>query len=130
VDSRGWGTYSYALLRDGSGNPVTLSLNGSTNTFRLTSTGPEANTEVNANFLMLVPLTTPTPGSISASLDGGNIVLSFPTDPGFSYQVQFKDNVTDSSWSNLGNAISGDGTVKSINDAATGSHRFYRVAVQ
>jgi hypothetical protein len=130
VDSHGWGSYAWVLLRDGSGNPVTLSLNGSTNTFRLTSAGPEANTEVNANFIMLVPLTTPTPGSISASLNAGNIVISFPTEAGFSYQVQWKDKVSDSSWSNLGSAVSGEGTVKSVNDSAAGSQRFYRLAIQ
>ena len=29
VDSHGWGTYNWILLRDGSGEPVTLVLNGS-----------------------------------------------------------------------------------------------------
>ena len=128
VDSHGWGSYAWSPLRDGSGNTVKLALNGGTNTFRLTSAGPEGNTEVNANFLMLVPVATP--GLISATLSGGNIVLSFPTESGFSYQVQHKGNLTDSSWNNLGNAVAGDGTSKSVSDPATGVKRFYRLEIQ
>jgi len=128
VDSHGWGSYAWVPLRDGSGALMTLALNGSTNTFRLTSAGPEANTEANANFLMLVPVANP--GLITASLSGGNIVLSFPTESGFSYQAQYKENLSDSNWNNLGSSVVGDGTSKSVNDSAAGAKRFYRLEIQ
>ena len=128
VDSHGWGTYNWILLRDGSGEPVTLVLNGSVATFRLTSAGPEDNTEANANFLMLLPIANPV--TLNATLTGGNMVLSFDTETGFSYQVQYKQQLENGSWSNLGSSISGNGTVQTVSDPATAGKRFYRLQVQ
>lgn len=128
VDSHGWGTYNWIILKDGSGSPVTLTLDGTQTTFRLTSTGPEANTEVNANFLMLVPIANPV--SLEATLVGGNIVLSFATDSGFSYQVQFKENLTDANWSILGSAVVGNGASRSVTDPVVLGKRFYRLQIQ
>ena len=128
VDSHGWGSYAYVLLKDGSGNPVTLGLDGNVTTLRLTSSGPEANTEANANFLMLVPVANPV--SIIPSLIEGNMVLSFATESGFLYQLQYKDSLTDPNWNNLGSALEGTGTIRSVSDPATASKRFYRLQVQ
>ena len=113
----GWQSYAWVPLRDGSGAPVALTLNGSTNTFKLTSGG-----EANINFFMLVP-----PLNITPTLVGGSINLAFPTQPGFGYQVQYETNATDANWLNLGSLIPGDGTVKSLNDPVSRSKRFYRV---
>ena len=77
---------------------------------------------------MLVPVASPV--LITPSLNGGNMVLSFPTDSGFSYQVQYKNGLIDASWSTLGTAVEGNGAVQSVNDPATGSSRFYRLQVQ
>jgi hypothetical protein len=129
VDSHGWGTYNWIQLTDGTG-PVALTLDGSTTTFRLTSTGPEANTEANANFFMLVPSANPNPVSLQASQAGGNIVLSFATESGVSYQVQYKDTLTDANWSNLGSAVVGNGAIRSVTDPTVGSKRFYRLQIQ
>ncbi len=128
VDSHGWGTYAWVQLKDASANPVTLACNGSAITLRLTSAGPEANTEANGNFLMLVPVANPV--SLSASLNSGNIVLSFPTESGFSYQLQFKDNASDASWNTLGSPVLGNGAVQSVSDSAGGAKRFYRLHIQ
>jgi hypothetical protein len=128
VDSHGWGSYGWILLKDGSGNPVTLALDGSATTLRLTSTGPEENTEANANFFMLVPVASPV--SLNASLIGSTMALSFSTGTGFSYQVQYKDDLTEETWKNLGTALTGNGAVQSVNDQATGTKRFYRVQIQ
>lgn len=130
VDSHGWGTYNWIELKDGTGSPIVLTLDGSATTFRLTSTGPEANTEANANFFMLVPLANPTPVSFQPSVAGGNIVLTFATETGFSYQVQYKDNLSDASWSNLGSAVVGNGANQSVSDPTVGSKRFYRLQIQ
>ena len=89
----GWQTYVWSALRDGSGNLVALNLDGSTNTFRLTSAGPLGNTEVNVNFFMLVP-----PLTLNASRNGNNVDLSFLTQPGFNYQIQYKNDLGDPTW--------------------------------
>jgi hypothetical protein len=129
VDSHGWGTYAWVPLRDAGGNAVKLTLDGNKQTFRLTSAGPEANTEVNVNFLMFVPA-APAQPTINAALIDGNISLSFATESGFSYQVRYKDELSDSSWNNLGSAIPGDGMVKTVSDPASGAKRFYRLEAQ
>jgi hypothetical protein len=128
VDTHGWGSYAWVILKDGSGNPVQLSLDGSAATLRVTSAGPEANTEVNVNFLMLVPI--PNPVSMNAGLNGSNIILSFPTESGFQYQVQYKDSLGSGEWTDLGNAVVGNGTVQSASDPVLGGSRFYRLLIQ
>lgn len=128
VDSQGWGNYRWIPLQNGLGDPVTLALDGNPTTLRLTSAGPEANTEANVNFFMLVPVASP--GSINASLVDGAMVLSFTTEAGFSYQVQYKDDLAEAAWKNLGAALPGNGAAQSVNDPATGTKRFYRVQIQ
>jgi hypothetical protein len=91
---------------------------------RLDGTTPN---EVNVNFLMLVP-TTPKP-RLTASVVGGNISISFATQTGYSYQVQYKNNLTDATWTPLGGAISGNGSIQSASDSGAGASRFYRVQV-
>jgi hypothetical protein len=128
VDSHGWGSYAYVLLKDASGNPVQLGFDGNVTTLRLTSAGPEANTEANANFLMLVPVANAVP--ISSSLVEGNIVISFATELGFLYQLQYKHSLMDSNWANLGSALEGTGAVRSVSDTAIAGQRFYRLHIQ
>jgi hypothetical protein len=68
---------------------------------------------------------------VTAGLSGGNVTLSFLTQSGFSYQVQYKNNLTDATWTSLGSALSGNGSVQSASDPTAGNaHRFYRVQVQ
>jgi len=112
---------NFYLSANGSGTgQVSYRLDGNTNTFKLVSGG-----EVNVNFFMLVP-----PFTLKGAVSGGTITLSFKTQPGFAFQPQYKTNLTDAPWLNLGAAIPGDGTVKSVNDTATESHRFYRFSVR
>jgi hypothetical protein len=128
VDSHGWGSYAWIPLREVSSSPLTLHFDGSETTLRLTSAGPEANTEANGNFIMLVPVATPMP--LSASRVGANMVISFPTETGFSYQVQYKNTLADANWTDLGAALDGNGSVQTMSDPASGSQRFYHVKVQ
>ncbi len=60
----------------------------------------------------------------------GNIGIPFPTQSGYGYQVEYKTNLTDAAWTPLGNMISGDGTIQSVNDMTGGGSRFYRVRIQ
>jgi hypothetical protein len=126
IQNRGWGTWQWQELLDASGNPVQLDFDGSAQTLRL---GGTTGNEVNVNFLMLVP-TTPMP-KITVTINGGNIQLSFITQTGYSYQILYKDNLTDPTWTPLGSAIPGDNSVHSPSYSIPGNgHRFYRVQVQ
>jgi hypothetical protein len=66
-----------------------------------------------------------------AGVSPGNnsqIQISFDTLPGQHYQVQFKDNLADSSWTSLGGTVSGNGSSTTVSDDMTGSpRRFYRL---
>jgi hypothetical protein len=53
------------------------------------------------------------PVVVSVSKVGANINLSFLTQGATSYQVVYKDNLTDSSWTPVGSLISGDGSTMS-----------------
>ncbi|HWF18854.1 MAG TPA: hypothetical protein VG754_06275 [Verrucomicrobiae bacterium] len=121
-----WESYTFVPLRDDSGNLVSVTFNGSTNTLQVGRPTPiTLLQDVNVNFLMLVPVF-----NIQATPNGANLNLSFATQSGFKYQVQYKTNLTDVGWISLGSAVSGNGTVKSVSDSLAGTHRFYRVAIQ
>jgi Concanavalin A-like lectin/glucanases superfamily len=117
-------TWQWVRLSDNNGQPVVVALSG-TNTLRVTTLSGNAN----ADFFMLV--TAPSPVSLTASLSGSNIILSFPTQAGLSYTVQYKDDLTAGVWTPLpqGTAIWGDGSVKSVSDGPIGAKRFYRLVI-
>jgi hypothetical protein len=128
IQNLGWGTWQWQELTDGSGNPVKVVLDSSAQTLRL---GGTTGNEVNVNFLMLVA-TTPSP-KLTATLGGGNVTISFATQTGYSYQVQYKNNLTDATWTPLGGPISGNNAVQSVSYSSTGvgnNHRFYQVQIQ
>jgi hypothetical protein len=70
------------------------------------------------------------PVTVTPALVGGDIVLSWPSQVSSSYQVVYKDNLTDATWTSIGPAVIGDGTVKSASFPATGGKRFYSVLTQ
>jgi hypothetical protein len=126
VDNNGWETYEFTPLRDNSGNLVTLTLNGSTNTLQL-GVPIGAGSDVNANFLMLVPASSSGSFAITVSSGSGSIVIAFPTQIGSNYQLLYKNNLTDSSWTAVGSPVAGTGSVESISQPVSGASRFYRV---
>ena len=67
------------------------------------------------------------PVTVTASLSGGIINLSWLSQGATSYQVVYKDNLTDTSWTPIGSPVVGDGTVKSASFSANLSKRFYSV---
>ena len=69
----------------------------------------------------------PAPPALAATLSGGNLVLSFPTQSGFQYQVEYKNSLSDPDWSSLGSPIAGNGVVQTATDPAGQTGRFYRV---
>jgi len=124
----GWSSWTWSALVDGSGNPVKVTLDGSAKTFRLGGTPIAGHDEANVGFLMLVKV-APSP-KLTASGSGGGINVSFPTENGYTYQLQYKNNLSDPVWTSVGVPVTGDGTVKSAGDSSTSSSRFYLVKVQ
>jgi hypothetical protein len=110
------------LVNTNTGQPVILSLGG-TNTFQMTGDYNE-----NANFFELVPVAQST--SLTASLSGTNILLSFPTQAGSTYTVYWKNDLLDPTWTQLGAPVLGNGSITSVLDGISESHRFYRLTIQ
>jgi hypothetical protein len=54
------------------------------------------------------------------------VIISFPSQAGGIYRVFYRDNLSAGEWSLL-TSVLGDGTVKSVNDLATATGRFYKV---
>jgi hypothetical protein len=111
-----WQTYAWVPLKDSNGSLVVVSLGG-TNTLRLTDGG------ANLNFLMLAPA-----AALSAAQSGSSLDLSFVTQTGFNYTVQFKNTLAGGTWTDL-STVAGDGTPKTVGSAMTGPSRFYRLEV-
>jgi hypothetical protein len=110
------------LVNTNTGQPVVLSLSG-TNTLQMTGDYNE-----NANFFELVPVAQSI--SLTASLSGTNILLSFPTQAGSTYTVYWKNDLLDPTWTQLGAPVLGNGYIMSVLDGRSESHRFYRLTIQ
>jgi hypothetical protein len=74
--------------------------------------------------LVLQPTIVPT--TLSANLAGGNLEISFPTQNGVTYEVVYKNSMTDPSW-NVIETIIGDGTTNSVSYPVTTPVRAYAV---
>jgi hypothetical protein len=66
---------------------------------------------------------------INVTRGNGVTHLSFLTSGAHSYTVQYKNNLKDSSWTNL-NSVSGTGSTVTVNDSTAVSNRFYRLYIQ
>jgi len=107
---------------------VSVTLDGNTNTLKLVRDGTAPFADVNVNFLMLVPALGPV--TLKATIAGGNVNISFPTQSGYTYQIESKINLTDPTWNNVGSAVTGDGTVKTVPDLISNAGRYYRARIQ
>jgi len=72
--------------------------------------------------------------SITASTTdaANNISLTFPSEPGFTYQIQGSSTMNSNDWTNLGASVTptaGTSTTHTVPDPGieTAAHRFYRV---
>ena len=81
-------------------------------------------TTATANYLWLNPTF-----SLIAGLDstGTNIAITLPTESWHSYQLQYKNAVTDPSWSNLGSPFGGNDTLETVTTPVSPGNRFYKV---
>jgi hypothetical protein len=67
------------------------------------------------------------PVTITPSEGGGNITLSWLTQGATSYQVVYRDNINDTTWTPIGGLVSGDGSVTSVSFPIGSGKRFYSV---
>jgi hypothetical protein len=98
-------------------------------------TGTPFNTGGSSSFLVdwvrvYAQLTQATPPTIVATPSGANLVLTFPTQSGFQYQVEYKNSLNDPEWNLLGGSITGNGVVQTTTDTIGQTSRFYRVQAQ
>jgi uncharacterized membrane protein len=76
---------------------------------------------------LLSPNTVPSPFSLTITRSGTDVVVSFPTEAGFNYDLEFKTQLTAGNWT-LSTTVPGDGSTRSISDPLADTPRFYRVA--
>jgi hypothetical protein len=134
-----WTPYQNVMMMDSTGtNLATITFNGSQVTLRFDATtnspNPALNGDsININYFMLIPAATivvPTQPTLTASVNAdGQLVISFATQTGCSYQVEYQNDLTDTTWTPLGSAIAGTGATVTVTDALTASARFYQVVV-
>jgi len=122
-DTGNYETFVWQPLLDASGNMANLTLGGK-ETLRLTK---EAN-PVNALFLMLVP--APLQLQITPAIVSGQLSLSFQTEVGHNYTVVFKSDLTSPTWTPVGSAITGNGSVTNVSEALSGNQGFYTIKAQ
>jgi hypothetical protein len=131
ASANGFQSWHWIQLTGNNGQPVLVSLGG-VETLQVTA-GPGAATgNVNSHFYIFVPATVSgsLAFSLSASVNGSTVSIKFPTQSGHSYTVQYSTSLTSPNWQTLGSSITGDGTVKTATDSASGTARFYRVQAQ
>lgn len=72
----------------------------------------------------------PTPTFSGPAKVGTNYLISFQTNPGNTYTVQFTDSLSPVNWQNLP-SVAGNGSVESVTNFAPGvAQRFYRLVEQ
>ncbi|MGN6552623.1 MAG: immunoglobulin domain-containing protein, partial [Verrucomicrobiota bacterium] len=67
------------------------------------------------------------PVTVTSTINGANIELSWLSQGATDYQVVYKNNLTDASWTPVGGVVAGDGTTKTASFPAGVDQRFYSV---
>lgn len=120
--ANGWQNWHWVPLLGTGDQPAVVSLGG-VETLKAT-----AGTGANANYYMLVAVTTPL--NLSASISQGNIIIQIPTQNGSSYTVLHNSSLTGGTWQALGSSIPGTGSMVSVTNQMSGAQQFYKVMVQ
>ncbi len=81
-------------------------------------------------YVQVVPNTPPRPLLANPKRSGTTFTVGVPTTSGFTYYLEYRTSVTNSTWTSV-SQVSGDGTTKTLSDtAASNPQCFYRVRVQ
>jgi hypothetical protein len=121
-NAAGWQTWHWIPLLDTNGNMVPVSLGGQA-TLRVTS-----GNNINMEFFLLAP--APLQFKVTPSLVAGQLNLSFPTESGKNYTVVYKSSLTAATWTPVGSAIPGNGSVTNVTEILTGTQGYYTVTAQ
>src|SRR5260370_24630792 len=74
------------------------------------------------------PMQAPTPALTIASAANNPLILSWPGVPGWSYQVEYKTNLADATWTAWGGPLAGSAATLSLTNPPDGAtQRFFRV---
>jgi uncharacterized repeat protein (TIGR03803 family) len=126
IDSNGALTtlYSFTSGNDG-GYPLTTLVQGSDGNFYGTTSGGGENQAGTVFRLTIVP-------ECQAVTPSGDLVsLSWSTQRGASYQLQYTSELSSSNWANLGTAVTATNSTLTLTDSVTNaSQRFYRLALK
>ena len=72
----------------------------------------------------------PSPTFFAPTKTGDNFIVSFQTNPGNTYTVQYTDTLAPQNWQSLP-SVAGNGAVESVTNSAPGiAQRFYRLIEQ
>lgn len=71
----------------------------------------------------------PAPQIISTAKSGNTISLTWTSQANLNYQLQYKTNLTQVGWLNLGGTIKATGPTTSTSDTISSTQRYYRIAV-
>ncbi len=69
------------------------------------------------------------PPSMTASVTGSTVSLSFPTETGLKYTVQYTSNLSNGAWQTL-QTVNGTAATVTVTDTKGAGSRFYRLSVQ
>jgi uncharacterized repeat protein (TIGR03803 family) len=117
--------YSFTGTYDGS-NPDTRLVQGSDGNFYGTTPGGGVGGGGTVFRLNIAP--TP-PAFQTMTLSNGTLTLTWSTEAGGRYQLQYSSDLILSSWANLGSPVTAAGATLSATDSiANGPRRFYHVA--
>jgi hypothetical protein len=76
--------------------------------------------------ISVIPVTAPSFQSVSSS--AGTVVLNWGAQAGLVYQVQYRTNLTQTNWLNLGSPLSATNNAMTLSDPiGTNPQRFYRI---
>jgi len=81
----------------------------------------------NAGSSALVAVPLP---AISAGRTGQVTSLEFLSENSHTYGLQYKANLTDALWTNLGAAVPGNGNSLTLSDTNGAGNRYYRLSIQ
>jgi hypothetical protein len=78
----------------------------------------------NLSFSASAPLPVP----LSFQTSGGDLIISWPSIAGQSYQLEYKDDLSAPTWTPLGSAVIGNGgTLSATNSFSAAGQRFFRL---
>jgi hypothetical protein len=67
--------------------------------------------------------------TVTVSISAGTVYLSYPTQNGHNYEIEYKTALTNPTWTPLAN-YAGDGTVQTHSVGAATGTMFYQVVTQ